>query len=254
MPFLCEIPYTPAMRYIPWSVYLRIFLRTYLVGAAFTLRGLQNVGFIYALEPGLSAIHTQPASLRQARSRYVRHHNCHTFWTPLIAGMFLHAEDAIAANRMTVESFMGIKDTATYTFSALGDSVIGGSMLVSWALLTTLLLITGNIPAAAGFTLALLILLQLCRLFLFAFGLRYGLKALFQIRRFNLINWGDYFKIGNAALLLLIFIHCAPQNRHPLEWVSFIGCAVLAAWLVARLHVPRTVLAWLAVMVLCFIA
>ena len=37
-------------------VLFSVFFRTYLVGAAFNTKGLQNIGFSYVVEPGLRAI------------------------------------------------------------------------------------------------------------------------------------------------------------------------------------------------------
>ncbi|MDL2210509.1 PTS system mannose/fructose/sorbose family transporter subunit IID [Desulfovibrio sp. OttesenSCG-928-O18] len=238
------------MRNISHPTLLLVFLRTYMVGAAFNMRGLQNVGFIHAIEPGLKAIHHDPAALRKARNRYVRHYNCHPYWTPLVAGMFLRTESDIAEGRMTAEAFNSIRDTAANTLSALGDSVVGGTILVTWALATAFLIIGNQVGAAVVFTLAALGTLQIFKLCVFVAGLRYGLTALFWLRRWDLINWGDRIKLCNALLLLFILAQCIPKDTHPGWWMPAVACSIFAAWLTARLHVPRTLLALLATMTL----
>ena len=232
--------------HIPPALFLRIFLRTYLINAAYNMRGLQNVGFIYALEPGLEAVYSDQAGLRQAKGRYLRHHNCHPFWTPFLAGVFLRTESEIAAGRMAPATFMSIKDTATNSLSALGDSVFSGTFLATWALVSTALIIAGHPGFALAFSLVLLVSLQGFKICTFAAGLRFGLSALIWLRRWNLINWGDRFKELNALLLLFIFAQCVPHDKTPALWVLAISCAILGAWLTAQIHVPRTILALLA--------
>ncbi|SBV94751.1 PTS system mannose/fructose/sorbose family IID component [uncultured delta proteobacterium] len=234
------------MRTTPHTPFLRVFLRTYFVGAAFNMHGLQNVGFMYAMDPGLAAIHTDPAELRKARNRYARHYNCHPYWTPLVTGMLLHTETEIAKGRMSPDTLGSIKDTAVNTLSALGDSVFGGTLLVTWALAMAALFVSGHGELAFAGSIALFLALQLFKLGTFVAGLRYGLSTLFWLRRWNLINWGDRLKIGNTALLLLFLVLCLPEKDNPALWGLAVVCIILATWLAARLHVPRSLLALVA--------
>ncbi|HKI81550.1 MAG TPA: PTS system mannose/fructose/sorbose family transporter subunit IID, partial [Pseudodesulfovibrio sp.] len=50
--------------------FLRSFIRCYLTGAAFNTRGMQNIGLMYAMLPGLEAIHEDPKDLKAALKRY----------------------------------------------------------------------------------------------------------------------------------------------------------------------------------------
>lgn len=240
------------MRNIPNTALVLVFLRTYLVGAAYNMRGLQNVGFMYAMEPALAAIHKEPEALRTARGRYVRHFNCHPFWTPLVAGMYLRAEYDMAGGTMAPKAFASVKDTAANTLSAIGDSVFGGTLLVTWGLLCGFLIIGDQYGTAIAISVMLFTGLQFFKLCTYAAGVHYGLIALFWLRKFDLINWGDRFKLVNALLLLLILAQLVPQSDHPGLWVLAVVYATLAAFLTAR-HVPRTLLALVAtsVMLLC---
>ena len=240
------------MRNIPTRVLLRIFLRTFFIGAAYNMRGLQNVGFMYAMAPGLAAIHATPQACKQAMSRYVRNHNCHPFWTPLIAGMFLRTEAEIANGRMAETSFTLLKDTAANTLSAIGDSVFGGTALATWGLVCALLLAVNMPLAAAALTLFLFVALLLFKAATFAAGLRYGLSALLWLRRWDLINRGDWLKIVNAALLLLLLALLVPQKEQPALWAAAVCGTVLAAWLVGRAHIPRTALALVVALIFVF--
>lgn len=242
------------MRNIPHTTFLRVFLRTYLVGAAFNMRGLQNVGFMYAMDPGLASIHRDPVELRKARNRYARHYNCHPYWTPLVAGMLLHTEAEIARGRMSAETLSAIKDTAVNTLSALGDSVFGGTLLVTWALAMAVLLVSGHGELTLISSIALFLALQLFKLATFVAGVRYGLSTLFWLRRWDLINWGDRLKIGNTFLLLLFLVLCLPEKNNPALWGLAVVCIILATWLSARLHVPRSLLALAATTAILLLA
>ena len=231
------------MQGIPQSVLMRSFFRTYLVGAAYNARGLQNVGFIHAMEPGLCALHRERCALQEARGRYLRHHNCHPFGAPMLVGMFLHTEADIAAGRSNAAAFLGVKDITTNTLSALGDSVFGGSMLVSWALVSCALLVMGQLGAAATLALVLFIGLQLFKLCTFAAGLRYGFSILLWLRRWDLINWGERLKLFNA-LFLVFFLLLVLAPVHSFWWWFAAICALVAsAWAASRVHLPRIVLA-----------
>lgn len=104
-------------------VLLRIFLRTYVVGATFNTKGMQNVGFALVMEPGLVDLYGHdPAALQRARSRYLKHYNTHPFWTPLLAGIFLSMEKKIASGLLPADILLKLRSTTVYTLSALGDS------------------------------------------------------------------------------------------------------------------------------------
>lgn len=227
----------------PHKTFLLVFLRTYLVGAAFNMRGLQNVGFMYAMDPGLADIHKNPADLRKARNRYARHYNCHPFWTPLVAGMLLHTESEIARGHFADAALGPIKDTAVNTLSALGDSVFGGTFMVTWGLFMAGLLVGDYPRLALAVSAALFFALQIFKLCIFVAGARYGLSVLFWLRRWDLINWGDRLKTCNALLLLVVLALCLPGKNGQALWGLAVVCITLAAWLTARLHVPRALLA-----------
>ncbi len=217
------------MRGQPHGTLMLVFLRTYLVGAAFNMRGLQNVGFMYVMDPGLAAIHGDAAELRKARNRYARHYNCHPYWTPLVAGMLLHAEAEIAGGRLSPATLGTIKDTAVNTLSALGDSLFGGTLLVTWALAMAVMFANGWSEAALAVSLALFAGLQVFKLCTFIAGVRYGLSALFWLRRWDLINWADRMKMINALLLLLFLIVCVPEGENAVLWAFAVICIMLAA-------------------------
>ncbi len=229
---------------------LTCFMRTYLVGAAFNTRGLQNVGIVYAMEPGLRAIYPDPKARREARKRYLRHYNTHPFWTPLLVGTFLSLETMIAAGKAPPQMLTTLKDTTTYTLSAIGDSVFGGSFLVFWSLTTACMLAANLHGAALLWSLSLFASLHIFKLFTFAAGLRGGLKVLNMLRSWNLINWGERLKLANAVVLVLLLYLVWPgthaqgawDSPGELTWGLASAGLCLTGWSIGRFYLSRIIL------------
>ncbi|MGJ3521590.1 PTS system mannose/fructose/sorbose family transporter subunit IID [Nitratidesulfovibrio sp. D1] len=234
---------TPAPSMPDAKTLLLCFLRSYLVGAAFNTRGHQNIGIVFAMEPGLAAIYPDPRARREARKRYLRHFNTHPFWAPLLVGTFLSLEARIARGTFPAEVLRSLKDTTVYTLSAIGDSVFGGSMLVFWSLTTCALVVSGNNGAAFLWSLMLFVSLQVFKLFTFAAGLREGLKVLQRLKQWDLINWGEKLKLCNAVVLAGLLWLIWPHHQHATRWTLSALLLMLASWLIGRFHVSRIFLA-----------
>lgn len=227
------------------ALFFRCFLRSYLVGAAYNPRGLQNIGFLYVIEPALVELHGAGEHLRQARLRYATRYNCHPFFTPLFLGVLLHLESAVA--RGTPFALPpALKDTTANALSAIGDSFFNGSVLATWALASACLILADLPGEALWLTMFCLILLQIFKVASFVLGLRKGMSVLLWLRELDLINWGDYFKSLNAVLLTL-FLWQAMPDMPPPAWASTLLYLLAAGWLVGRLHMGRTYIALLLV-------
>jgi PTS system mannose-specific IID component len=227
------------------------FLRTYLVGAGFNTRGMQNVGFAYAMDPGLAAIYGAcPEALQDARRRYVRHYNTHPFWTPYMVGLFLNVERKAALGLLPNRFMEKLRSTTMYTLSAIGDSFFGGSVLVFWALATACLVVSGNGAWAAALGVFAFLSLQVFKALTFLYGFHEGLAFLQRLKGWNLINWGRRIKILNGALMVLFWILAWP---HPgIVWYDWLLAALLmaaAAWLVMTVRLSREMLAVIAFVV-----
>lgn len=222
------------------SVLLRCFLRTYAVGMAYNPRGLQNIGFIYALEPGLFAIHGGRPELRQARLRYARHFNSHPFFTPLLAGLFLRCEADIAQGNLPPAAMAGFREVAANTLSALGDSFFGGSLLVCWGLLLACLAICGQVSLSLLLALCFFVTVQVFRFAAFWAGFSKGVSVLGRLRQYDLINWGDRIKLVNA-ILLVVFLSLALPAAPVHVFGAVLIFLLLFGWVVGRLNVSRVV-------------
>ncbi len=218
---------------------LRIFLRCYLVGANFNTRGMQNVGLALALEPGLKVIHTDAQELQKARRRSLQHYNTHPFWTPLLAGIFLSLERDIARGILPPPMLQRVKNTTTYTLSALGDSFFGGATLVFCSLILVLLVVNSWMGLAWLWLASCFLNLQVFKLLTFFGGFREGIGFLSRLKRWNLINWGQRIKLVNAGLLVFLWWQLWPELGLGWMWSVWTGVILLAAISSLYLRISR---------------
>ena len=221
--------------------FLGSFLRCYLGGACFNTRGYLNIGLSFAMFPGLGAIHTDPAAFQEAKRRYVRHFHTHPFWLPCLVGIFLSAERLIAAKQLPPAMLEKIKDTTSYTLSAIGDSLFAGSLLIFWALTSVCMLLAGYRALPLAFGLVFFFGLQCFRAYTFWAGLRQGFSMLERLKRWNLINWGRRIKYVNAGLMLLVWVLVFPRPIGWEDWVFGIGGISLFSRLFHRRIIPREI-------------
>lgn len=224
----------------PGRAFLESFLRCYLGGACFNTRGYLNIGLSFAMFPGLAVIHRDPHKVLEARRRYVRHFHTHPFWLPCLVGIFLSAERLIAANQLPPAMLEKIKDTTSYTLSAIGDSLFAGSLLIFWALSSVCMLLAGFRALPLAFGVCFFVGLQCFRAYTFWAGLRQGFSMLERLKRWNLINWGRRVKYVNAGLMLLVWILVFPRPIGWEDWVFGIGgIALFSRLFYYRRGVPR---------------
>ena len=220
---------------------LRCLVRTWLVGAAMSARGMQHLGQLYALNPALENLYQGP-TLVAARARYIEHSHTHPHWVPLFTGILLAMERDMARGILDPEVFKGLKRTTASVFSALGDSLFSGTILVSWALVGALLLLSFPVHFACIWTLFLFFSLLAFRIASFFLGVRHGLAALRWIARLNCINWSARLKFVNSLLLAVLLWKIAPRDEGTFNFMAVFPAVAGGAFLVGRLHMPRIIL------------
>jgi PTS system mannose-specific IID component len=211
-------------------ILLRTFLRTYLVGAAFNTKGMQNVGLAYIMDPALQVLFGHdPEELRQARDRYTAHYNTHPFWTPLLTGIFLSMEKKIAEGLLSPQILPALRSTTVYTLSALGDSFFGGSFLVTWSLVGVNLAVCGYFQLLGLWMGLCLVGLQIFKAYTFSCGYSQGVTFLQRLKSWNLIDWGQHLKVINGLLLAVFLLQIMPPGQlHQLAWMSGVGLLAVA--------------------------
>ncbi len=224
---------------------LRCLLRVWFMGAAMTTHGMQHLGLLYALDPGLCALHKDEKELSLARQRYLGHVNTHPFMAPILVGFLLSVEGLVAMHKMPAQHMQKLINTTAETLSAIGDSFFSGTLMVFWALVTTLLILQNLITAAITWSAILLASLLLFRVYFFFLGLRQGLMALTKLSKLNLINWAFGLKIVNALLIAAIYAYICAKSSVGFLWINFFGGILIigiGAFLINTIHIPRVLL------------
>ncbi len=223
------------------GAFLRSLLRCYLAGSCYNTRGMMNIGLVYAMLPGLAAIHTDTAELKSAIKRYVKHYSTHPFWLPCLVGVFLSAEMRIAKGTFPREMLEKIKNPTSYTLSAIGDSVFAGSLLIFWALASVCLLVAGFRLLPFAFGALLFVGLQLFRVYTFWSGIRKGFSFLEKLKRWGLIDWGARIKFLNSLLLLFLWYLLWPKPIVWWQWLLVLVGMGLVGRLIRTTGIPREI-------------
>ncbi|WP_291318288.1 PTS system mannose/fructose/sorbose family transporter subunit IID [Desulfonatronospira sp.] len=230
------------MAHLNYKSLTSCLLRSQLVGCAFNTRGLQNIGLAYALEPGLQKIYSHdPQGLQRARRRHLKFYNTHPFWNPLLVGIFLSLESKISRDLFPSASLPGVKSTLVYTLSAIGDSFFSGSLLVTWALLTMVMVMAGFFWPAILLGIIFFVGLQLFKMYIFYQGYMQGIVFVQRLRRWNLINWGTRLKIVNALLVLCFWLVIWPFQWHTLYFIGVCIVGLIMAWTFRRIQWSREI-------------
>src|SRR5438067_1032257 len=106
---------------VPFFILVRVFLRSLLLQAAWNRRGMQNLGFAYAIAPALKALYPDPAQRRDAVRRHLGFFNCHPYMAAAILGGSIHHEERIAQGSEGAEEVQRYKRTLQGPLAALGD-------------------------------------------------------------------------------------------------------------------------------------
>lgn len=231
------------------------FLRSNACLAAYNQHGLQNIGFLYAMMPGLTALYPDEHKLAEACRRYAAYHNCHPAWNSFLVGAFLHLEGVIASGRADAALIGALKESTLNSLSALGDSFFSGSLNIGLMLVIACLIAYGLFWAGAVLMFVWLLLSLVLRGVLFIAGLRHGLSGLNRLRRYDLINKGGGLKVISAITLttfLSINLESSPLSLGAKEtatlgqvmriWGLPMAGLCLFTYVVCRLHVPRTLI------------
>lgn len=228
------------------SAALRCLARCGCINAAISTRAMQEVGLLFALEPGLRALYP-PGTLRQeALARHAGHSNTHPYMMPLYLGIILSLEQQVAEGKLPAAAIGGVSRTLSTTLSAIGDGFFEGAVLPCWSLVCVIFVLCGHIWAAIGLTVIFVAAMVTFRLGIFFYGLRHGVAALQWLKRLTLIDWAGRIKQMNAIMLALL-LGVTPWTGHTFPWllcVPALLCAAAAAAFAGRVRLPRVIL-WL---------
>jgi PTS system mannose-specific IID component len=185
---------------VPAPVLARCFWRGLFLQAAWNRRGMQNLGFAYAIDPALRVLYPEPERRREALSRHLRFFNCHPYTAAAILGGTIHHEERVAAGLEAPGGPLAYKATLQGPLAAIGDGFFWtalrpffgaaaalGSLLFGWPAVV----VTLTIYNAIHLTL---------RMGLFRAGYREGDAVVGAIARLSLPVVADRLRLASAAV------------------------------------------------------
>jgi PTS system mannose-specific IID component len=106
---------------VPARTLVRVFWRCLFVQAAWNRRGMQNLGFAYAIDPALRRLYPDPDRREEALRRHLGFFNCHPYMAAAIVGGAIHHEEKVASGAEPGAQPLQYKQTLQGPLAALGD-------------------------------------------------------------------------------------------------------------------------------------
>ena len=107
---------------------LSILWRSFFIQAAWNFKGMQNIGFIHAILPGLKAV--MPGRVDEGIKRYLPFFNTQPYMAPTIMGVFLHLHE-----EGNEEMITRLSKSLSGSLAALGDTFFWATLKPLLALL-----------------------------------------------------------------------------------------------------------------------
>jgi PTS system mannose-specific IID component len=128
------------------DLWLKTIWRSFFIQGAWNFEGMQNIGFVYGLLPGLKDIHGEnKEKLEAAIKRYGTFFNTQPYMAPLIMGVTLSEEKK--GNIPTDECAARLHSTMSNTLAAIGDSFFWATLKPILALFILLSIMTGFVSS-----------------------------------------------------------------------------------------------------------
>jgi mannose PTS system EIID component len=185
---------------VPRLTLLRVFWRSLFLQAAWNRRGMQNLGFAYAIDPALRKLYPDPARRRDALRRHLCFFNCHPVMANAIVGGAIHHEELVAAGAEAEGLPLRYKETLQGPLAAIGDGFFWtalrpffgavaavGALLFGWPAIVVTLVLYNAIHLGL-------------RTMLFRAGYDRGDAVIAEIARMNLPFAAERFRIAGAVL------------------------------------------------------
>ena len=215
---------------------LRAFGRSTVIQASWSFRGMQSLGFAYAMDPVLLRLY-EGDEYRAAVRRHLEFFNTH----PFLAAAVLGASIRLEADGEGEAGVKRLKNALMGPYGAVGDSFYWGALkpfLVIAALHAAYL---GHVWAVAVFVASFALCNLAGRAYGFAVGFRNGFGVVEALKKVDLLRWARLLK-GVSALLLgtLMSVVHRPTRLDTWglpEWSVGVATLVLtcsAAWAMGR--------------------
>jgi mannose PTS system EIID component len=218
---------------------VRVFCRSLSLQASWNFRGMQSLGFAYAMEPVLRRLYGAGEAYRRGVCRHLEFFNTHPFLAAAVLGgaVRLEAEGGEAAEA----GVRRLKNGLMGPYGAVGDSLYWGAVKPLLVIAALHLAYRGVLWAPAAFVGAFAACNLAGRWYAFAQGYRRGAGVVGPLGRMELLTWARRFRFLAAVLLgALLAAAYGPTGLEAWEVpvLAWGGAALTltlgAAWVIGR--------------------
>jgi len=178
----------------------RVFWRSLFLQAAWNRRGMQNLGFAYAIDPALRALYGDPVLREEALRRHLGFFNCHPYMAAAILGGAIHHEERVAAGLEPSQASLRYKQTLQGPLAAIGDGFFWTALRPFFGALGALVALIFGLPAVWVVLVVYNVIHFALRIGLFRVGYERGDALVPLIARLSLPVVADRLRTGGAAL------------------------------------------------------
>jgi mannose PTS system EIID component len=236
---------------------LSVFWRCLFLQAAWNRRGMQNLGFAYAIEPALEALYADEAAREEALQRHLKFFNCHPYMAAAILGGAIHHEEKVAAGQEPGLAPLDYKATLQGPLAAVGDGFFWTALRPFFGAVAAVGALATGWPAVVAALVTYNAIHVALRWGLFRAGYEKGDGVVEDIARLSLPKLADRLRLlgallcGAAAGLLALSAGAGPAATGGA--VAVMAGAVLGYLALAR-GAPLLPLAYLGALVTAAVA
>jgi PTS system mannose-specific IID component len=185
---------------VPRATLARVFWRCLFLQAAWNRRGMQNLGFAFAIDPALRALYPDAARREEALKRHLGFFNCHPYMAAAIVGGAIHHEEKVAAGAEPGTQPLRYKQTLQGPLAALGDGFFWTALRPFFGAVAALGALLLGWPAIVGAIVVYNAIHLALRVGLFRAGYQGGDAIVADIAKLGLPVAADRLRAAGAAL------------------------------------------------------
>jgi PTS system mannose-specific IID component len=219
---------------IPPATLRRVFWRCLFLQAAWNRRGMQNLGFAYAIDPALRRLYADPGKRKEALRRHLATFNCHPYTAAAIVGGAIHHEERVAAGQEPPGAPLAYKQVLQGPLAAVGDSFFWAGLRPFFGVLAAVGTLALGWPALVAALLVYNALHLWLRFSLFRAGYSTGDEVVVRLAALSLPAWAARLRDGGAVLCGVAAAAGALSAAGRLSpWAGVLAILVAAAGIVA---------------------
>ncbi|HET8733669.1 MAG TPA: PTS system mannose/fructose/sorbose family transporter subunit IID [Anaeromyxobacteraceae bacterium] len=185
---------------VPPSTLRRVFWRCLFLQAAWNRRGMQNLGFAFAMDPALRRLYPDPARRSEALRRHLATFNCHPYMAAAIVGGAIHHEELVAAGAEPPGAPLAYKQVLQGPLAAVGDGFFWAGMRPFFGALAAVGTLVAGWPALVAAVLVYNALHFWLRWTFFRSGYRSGDDVVTRVGALSLPTWAARLRGAGAVL------------------------------------------------------